>query len=150
MTKVLIATYSQSGRTQEVADHLASLISNADQYQISVADDTFSNDMYETDAISTNQIQTGNFPELVNAIPNVKDYDLILVGSPVWRGAPATPVHTFLERLQGYQGEVATFYTDAGSAGDYEKNFKKWAGNLDVVSTHEGSHNIKHWVEQIM
>jgi flavodoxin len=150
MTKVLIATYSQSGRTQEVADQLANLISDANQYQITVADDTFSNDMYETDAIATKQIQTGNFPELVNAIPNVKDYDLILVGSPVWRGAPATPVHTFLERLQGYQGKVATFYTDAGSAGDYEKNFKKWAGNLDVVSTHEGSHNIKHWVEQIL
>ena len=52
----------------------------------------------------------------------MEDYDLILVGSPVWCGAPATPVHTFLKGVQGYQGGVATFYTDAGSAGDYEKN----------------------------
>ena len=55
----------------------------------------------------------------------MEDYDLILVGSPVWRGAPATLVHTFLKGVQGYQGGVATFYTDAGSAGDYEKNFKQ-------------------------
>lgn len=150
MKKVLIATYSQSGRTQAVADQLANLIDSADQYQIAVSDGTFSNDMYETDAIATKQIQTGNFPELVNAIPNVEDYDLILVGSPVWRGAPATLVHTFLKGVQGYQGGVATFYTDAGSAGDYEKNFKQWAGNLDVVSVHEGSADIKQWLKQIL
>lgn len=149
MKKVLIATYSQSGRTRAVADQLASLISNADQYMINVEDGTFSNDMYETDAIATKQIQTGNFPELVNTIPNVEDYDLILVGSPVWRGAPATSVHTFLKGVQGYKGRVATFYTDAGSAGDYEKNFKKWAGNLDVVSAHEGDRNLSQWFKQL-
>ncbi|WP_239459541.1 hypothetical protein [Limosilactobacillus coleohominis] len=53
MKKVLIATYSQSGRTQAVADQLANLIDSADQYQIAVSDGTFSNDMYETDAIAT-------------------------------------------------------------------------------------------------
>ena len=52
--------------------------------------------------------------------------------------------------MQGYQGGVATFYTDAGSAGDYEKNFKQWAGNLDVVSVHEGSADIKQWLKQIL
>lgn len=149
MTKVLIATYSQSGRTQAVADQLASLISSADQYQITVEDGIFSNDMYETDAIATKQIQTGDFPELTKAMPNAKDYDLILVGSPVWRGAPATPVHTFLGNLNGYQGKVATFYTDAGSAGDYEKNFKDWASGLNVIGAHEGSQNLRQWVEQL-
>lgn len=149
MTKVLIATYSQSGRTQAVADQLAGLIDGADQFKISVAEGTFSNDMYETDAIATKQIQNGEFPELVDAVPNVDDYDLILVGSPVWRGAPATPVHTFLKAIQGFQGKVATFYTDAGSAGDYEKSFQDWAGNLNVVSGHEGSRNLDQWVQQL-
>lgn len=150
MTKVLITTFSQSGRTQKVADQLATLIDGANQYQIAVADGIFSSDMYDTDAIATKQIQTGNYPSLMNAIPNVADYDLILVGSPVWRGAPATPVHTFLKELQGYQGKVATFYTDAGSAGDYVKTLNQWAGNLNVIGVHEGDRDLQQWLRQLI
>ena len=53
MKKVLIATYSQSGRTRAVADQLASLISNADQYMINVEDGTFSNAKLEGTTFNT-------------------------------------------------------------------------------------------------
>lgn len=148
MTKILIATYSWSGRTQAVAKKLAKNLENADTYTLEVAPDTFDNDMFETDAIATSQIKSDNYPKLVNKIPDISNYDLILVGSPVWRGAPATPVHTFLEEIKDYSGKVASFYTDAGSAGSYEETFRKWAHDLNVVGTHEGSANdLVAWVK---
>lgn len=148
MTKVLIATYSRSGRTQGVAEQLAQLI-DADMYKIEVAPDTFDRDMYKTDEIATKQIKNNQYPNLVNEIPNVDQYDLILVGSPVWRGAPATPIHTFLEQIQNFPGKVASFYTDAGMAGGYEDTFKEWARKLNVLPAHEGSNDLATWIKRL-
>ena len=38
--------------------------------------------------------------------------------------------HTFLDKIQGFKGKVATFYTDAGTVGNYEQVFKEWAQGL--------------------
>lgn len=118
-------------------------------YKIEVPDNTFDPDMYKTDEIATAQIKNNQYPELVNEIPNTDQYDLILVGSPVWRGAPATPVHTFLAEIQGYSGKVGSFYTDAGMANGYEETLKQWAGKLNVLPAHEGSENLAKWLKEL-
>lgn len=149
MSKVLIATYSWSGQTASVAQELAKLFDNVDTYKIAVAKDTFDQDMFKTDAIATAQIKNNQYPALTEPVPDVSQYDLILVGSPVWRGAPATPVHTFLDQIQGFTGKVASFYTDAGTPSGYEETFKQWAGKLDVLPAHEGSNNLAAWVKKL-
>lgn len=149
MSKVLIATYSWSGITESVAQELQQIIGDVDMYKMEVPENTFNQDMYKTDEIATTQIKNNQYPELVNEIPNVDQYDLILVGSPVWRGAPATPVHTFLEKIKNYSGKVTSFYTDAGMANGYEETFKQWAGNLNVLPAHEGSNNLTAWIKKL-
>lgn len=149
MPKVLIATYSRSGRTKSVAEELKQILDNADSYEIEVAPDTFDRDMYKTDEIATAQIKNDQYPALVNKVPDVDQYDLILVGSPVWRGAPATPVHTFLDEIQGFSGKVASFYTDAGMPNGYEMTFRQWAGKLNVLPAHEGSENLEAWIKEL-
>ncbi|WP_251546501.1 flavodoxin family protein [Limosilactobacillus caecicola] len=149
MAKILIATYSWSGQTQRVADQIHSLVPDAAVFSIEVAGDTFDSDMYKTDAIATQQIQRGQYPALINPVPDGSAYDLVLVGSPVWRGRPATPIHTFLKNLNGFKGAVASFYTDAGSAGDYETVFKEWADGLTVLPGHEGSTGLQDWLNQL-
>lgn len=146
--KTLVATYSWSGTTQRAANQLAQALS-ADQYKIEVPDGTFDPDMYKTDAIATKQIEDNDYPKLANNLPDLSQYDLILVGSPVWRGRPATPVHTFLSQIQDFQGTLATFYTDAGTAGDYEKVFQDWAGKLNVASSHEGNNGLAQWGQKL-
>ncbi|MBB1124172.1 flavodoxin [Limosilactobacillus albertensis] len=148
MAKTLVAYYSWSGRTQGMAEKIAQLV-DADMYRIEVAPDTFDRDMYKTDEIATAQIKNHQYPALVNDIPNVDQYDLILVGSPVWRGAPATPIHNFLNQIQNYSGKVASFYTDAGTPNGYEKMFKQWAGKLNVLPTHEGSNGLNAWLAEL-
>lgn len=89
--------------------------------------------MYETFDISKEQIAQNNYPKIQSLSIDVNDFDLILVGSPVWGGKPATPIYTFLNEIQDFKGEVASFYTDAGTVGDYAKVFKSWAKELNVV-----------------
>lgn len=149
MAKVLIATYSRSGQTKGLAQEIKQLVGNADMYEIAVPDGTFDRDMYRTDEIATEQIKNNDFPQLVNSIPDLEDYDLILVGSPVWRGRPATPVHTFLNLIQGFDGKIASFYTDAGAPGNYESIFKNWAGDLTVLPAHEGPNDLSAWIKKL-
>lgn len=149
MKKVLIATYSWSGQTDKVAEQLQELLPAADSYQIQVADGTFDTDMYKTDAIATRQIEDHDYPQLVNPLLNFNDYDLILIGSPVWRGRPATPIYSFLTALQGFAGKVTSFYTDAGSAGSYDATFKNWAQGLQVLPSHEGGSALNDWLKEL-
>lgn len=150
MKKILIATYSQTGRTQAVADQLKELLPNADMFKIEVPTNTFVADMYKTDDIAKAQIKNNDYPELIGDLPDVDQYDLILVGSPVWSGAPATPIHTFLQQLQGFTGKVAPFYTDAGVAGDFEKIFRQWAQDLQTLPGQEGGRGLQAWIDQVI
>lgn len=146
--KILIATYSYSGTTQRAADALAKAI-HADQYQIAVPEGTFSSNMFETDKIAKQQIADNHYPQLTNQLPDLTAYDLIIVGSPVWSSRPASPVHTFLQQIQGFSGKVASFYTDAGTPSGYTDTFKQWAGDLKVVDFHEGSNGLADWAQQL-
>ncbi|WP_350341859.1 flavodoxin [Limosilactobacillus fermentum] len=82
--KILIATYSWSGHTKRLADQIAKLLPGADQYQIAVPAGTYDlTDMYATSDRAKNQLATGELPPLANPIPELDQYNLILVGSPV-------------------------------------------------------------------
>lgn len=82
--KILIATYSWSGYTKRLANQIAKLLPGADQYQIAVPAGTYDlTDMYATSDRAKNQLATGELPPLANPIPELDQYDLILVGSPV-------------------------------------------------------------------
>lgn len=131
--KILIAYYSWSGVTKKFTDELATAIPNNTEMEIKVPEGTFDHDMYSTFDISKEQIASGNYPGIQKLDFDSNEYDLILVGSPVWGGKPATPIYTFLDEIQGFKGEVASFYTDAGTVGNYAQVFKEWAKDLNVV-----------------
>ena len=143
--KYLITYYSWSGNTKKAAENIAAQLPDSDLAEIKVAPDVFSSDMYETFDISKEQIVNNDYPEINVNVDGFDKYDLILVGSPVWGGKPATPIYTFLKKLKGYKGKVASFYTDAGSVGDYDKIFKEWAAGLDVLPSGHADRKLDEW-----
>ena len=148
--KILIATYSWSGYTKRLANQIAKLLPGADQYQIAVPAGTYDlTDMYATSDRAKNQLATGELPPLANPIPELDQYDLILVGSPVWSGQPVVPVKQFLNQLTNFAGYLAPFYTDAGVAGDFEATFKEWAPQVTVLPGQEGSTQLQDWVKAV-
>lgn len=55
---------------------------------------------------------------------NVDNYDLILVGSPVWAGKPAPAVNTFIAETAFKGKDVVTFCTAFGDLKETEVSFK--------------------------
>ncbi|HCD06806.1 MAG TPA: hypothetical protein DEQ50_00830 [Lactobacillus sp.] len=88
--------------------------------------------MYKTSDIAKQQRKSGNLPELINKMPNFKDYDLVLIGGPVWNGLVSTPVQALLKQISDFKGTVVPFYTSAGSDQDYETDFKQLGRELKI------------------
>lgn len=148
MARTLIAYYSWSGTTKNLAEKIHTLLPNSDLLAIKVASRTFSSDMYETDSIAKKQRQEHNLPEIISKLPDLNQYDNVLVGGPVWSYYPSTPVLSFLKQLGNYRGTVAPFYTSVGNNGDYEKIFANQNQNLKVVAGNDNGHGLQQWLEQ--
>lgn len=146
--KTLIVYYSWSQTTKRMAKVLQQ-VSQADLVELTVADGTFSTDMYQTSDIAQKQLQTGALPKLTNSQVNVSLYDLILVGGPVWSGAVATPVRSFLQQLTNYNGKIAPFYTSAGSDEKYETNFQSLLKKNALPGFGTTAADLSHIKEQL-
>lgn len=131
--KTLIIYYSWSGNTKRVAEKIRDEVKNSDLVEIKVSAGTFSTDMYETNDIFKEQIETNQLPQINLPKVDFEQYDLILIGSPVWSGMPASPIKSFLNELQrvNYSGKVSSFFTDAGQEGNYAQTFKTWGKNFN-------------------
>lgn len=156
MPKILIVYYSWSGHTAKMAKQLQQL-TGADTYALEVPADTFSQDMYETSDIAKAQLRADTLPQLTQPLPDLTAYDVILIGGPVWSGAPATPVLSFLATADTGDAVLAPFYTHAGTAGDYEAAFKQATGNrptttglgLSGYSITGAATQIQQWLNQL-
>lgn len=135
MSKTLIAYYSQSGSTKNLVQELAEK-TNSDIFEITVPADTFPNDMFETADVAKKQRKDKNFPTLISKIPNLDQYDTLVVAGPNWRAAVATPVISFLQEVQNFKGKVISLNTSVGQNDDqYNEDFREQAKGLNVVAT---------------
>jgi flavodoxin len=157
MTKqILTIYYSWSGHTKALAEQIHQL-AGGDLVALTVPSNTFSSDMYQTSDQAKAQLASNQLPKLTNALPAFDDYDVVLVGGPVWSGAPATPILTLLQSLQSTSAVIAPFYTHAGTAGSYEQAFIKAAPKLTVVdglgvsgyASSNATTQIYQWLNQI-
>ena len=57
--------------------------------------------------------------------------------------------HTFLDKIQGFKGKVATFYTDAGTVGNYEQVFKEWAQGLKCCQSIKSAANVEDLIREV-
>lgn len=154
--RALILYYSWSGTTAKMAQALQT-ISHAPTVELTVEPDTFSTDMYQTSDIAKQQLATNHLPLLTNQLPDLNDYDLLLIGGPVWSGEPATPVQQLLKQLpDNYTGTIAPFYTSAGGDQQYQTNFQKLTtahvvNGLGLSSSNFSNETelIKNWWQQL-
>lgn len=63
---------------------------------------------------------------------DMKDYDLLLIGSPVWAFAPTPAVNTYLDNLHGLEGKRAIILLTSGSGAGVNKCFKNIASALEA------------------
>ncbi|MCL2763882.1 MAG: flavodoxin [Treponema sp.] len=61
-------------------------------------------------------------------------YDLIIIGSPVWAAAPASPLKTFLSDTEIKGKKIALFACHAGGLGQAMDKFKTLLPGNDIIS----------------
>lgn len=148
--KTLIAYYSWSGNTKRLANRLHELLANSDIFEIKLNPaDEYPSDMMATAYADEHAKQSGQWPK-INQIPDLKPYDQLLVGGPVWTWDLASPVIAFLNQIQDYPGIVRPFYTSVGNSQRYAGWFMRRAGQLTLGSGFDAAHDdLSNWLKVI-
>lgn len=110
--KTLVVYYSRSGHTEQIAREIASQC-QADIDRIRDAGGDRSG--WWGYLRSGWQAATGATPPIQRAGKNPADYDLVVIGTPVWNWGLAAPVRSYAKRHASEFRQVAFFCTEGGS-----------------------------------
>lgn len=152
--KMLVAYFSQSGNTEEVANQIKKM-SGADIFQIIPAK-PYPNEYQAIVDQAKKEINEGYQPVLKTQPDDLKQYDVIFVGSPCWWGTIAPPVATFLANNDLAGKTIVPFMTHEGSRmGHSVADIKKLCPNSTVLEglpirgsqAKEASRDIMAWLK---
>ena len=107
------AGYIEKGNTQIVAEIIADL-TGGDLYRITTVE-PYPDDYASMLTRAQEELDADARPELAGELPNLDDYDVIMIGYPIWHAATPRPVLTFLERYDLSGKKLVPFNTHEGS-----------------------------------
>ena len=113
--QALVVYYSRSGNSRAVAVEIARALGGADVEEIR---DTVDRTGLLGYLRSFRDGMRKRTTTLATPGRDVSEYDVVIVGGPVWVGAPSSPVRTWLRAHAGELHEVAFFLTHGGTARD--------------------------------
>lgn len=125
--KTLIIYFSRSGNTEQQAKTAQTELS-ADIYEL-VVDPPYPATYSEAVSRATKERESKNWPQLIlDDLPNLSQYSLVLLGHPIWAMTIANPMRQFLEQyaIELSQKKVASFSTNAGyGSGETQRLLQK-------------------------
>ena len=130
--RVLVAYYSASGNTKEVAKTAAETL-GADIYELTPVHPYTDADLNYRDKasrISKEHDDPNRYTELANPTPpNFADYDVVLIGAPMWWHEAAWTINDFLTKNDFTGKSVVPFVTSySDPLGDSGKKMEALAG----------------------
>ncbi len=123
MSKKLVAYFSASGVTAQVAKELAAA-AGADLFEIRPVTPYTKEDldwMNDKSRSSVEMKDKGFRPPVAEKLANMADYDVIFLGFPIWWYVAPTIVNTFLESYD-FSGKTIVPFGTAGSCEMGETN----------------------------
>lgn len=117
MTKALVAYFSASGTTMDVANHLAR-VTDSDLFAIVPANPYTSADLNWRDKQSRSTREAADpscRPAITSRVEHIEDYDTIFLGFPIWWYVAPAIINTFLESYDLTGKTVVLFATSGGS-----------------------------------
>jgi flavodoxin len=122
--KILVAYFSHSGNTREIANQIhKNLESNIFEIQ---AVGPYPNNYNEVVEKAKQELQSDCLPELKTEVEGMGAYEVILIGYPNWWGTIPRPVATFLSKYDFSGKTIIPFCTHEGSGlGRSEKDIAK-------------------------
>lgn len=116
--KILVAYFSATGTTQKVANELGNIF-DATVFEIEPVEPYTTEDLDWRDSTSRSTIEmkkdTSIRPQIKNKVPDIAQYDIILLGYPIWWYVAPTIINTFIEENNLKGKTVYCFATSGGS-----------------------------------
>ncbi|MBQ9324963.1 MAG: NAD(P)H-dependent oxidoreductase [Clostridia bacterium] len=115
---ILVAYFSATGTTRDVAEKLAEGL-EADLYEIVPEEPYTDADLNYNNRKSRTSLEMDDpdcRPAIADELPDLTDYDTILIGYPIWWGDAPRIVSTFVESVDLTDKTLAVFFT-SGSSG---------------------------------
>jgi len=137
MSKVLVCYFSATGATKRLGEKIAGLL-NADTFEIEPVVKYTTEDLkWPSRTNRTNmEMKNKNFrPLVLNKLENTEDYDVILIGYPIWYNTAPTIINTFIEENNLYGKRVYVFATSGATSVDKGfKDLQKMYPGINFVS----------------
>ena len=155
MNKILVSYFSASGVTKNVAEKLKSML-NADIFEIEPVNPYTNADLDWTNKQSRSSIEMNDLtyrPEVKNKVSNMSEYDIVLIGFPVWWDLAPTIINTFIEENSLENKKVYVFATSGGSSVTGSFNaLKNDYPNINFIDGKRLSSNIEkdeilNWIQ---
>ncbi len=118
MSKTLVAYFSANGTTAKVAKNLAEA-AGADLYEIKPAMPYTQADLNWLDKKSRSSMEMSDKssrPALADQDADIRSYDKILLGFPIWWYVAPTIINSFLESYD-FSGKKIVLFATSGSSG---------------------------------
>ena len=111
--KILVVYFSHSGNTREIANQIHKS-AGGDIFEIQAINPY----PHDYDAIvqqARQELDSGYKPAVKTKMENIKSYDLVFIGYPIWWGTVPAPVRTFLSEYDFSGKTIVPFCTHEGS-----------------------------------
>ena len=97
-SKILIIYFSRTGNTEKFVNYINEISENISKFKIEPAS-PYPDDYNTVLNIAQEEQKSNARPEIKNALNNVNDYDIILLGYPIWYSHLPNIVINQLEKL---------------------------------------------------
>ena len=156
MSKKLVAYFSASGVTENVAKVLAE-VTEADLYEIKPQVPYTKADLnwMDKNARSTVEMRDpSSRPAIAGSVDNMDAYDVVFVGFPIWWYVAPTIINTFLESYN-FSGKTIVLFATSGSSG-FGKTVEKLEGSVSsdarivegkLLNGNPTKEKVSAWVE---
>jgi flavodoxin len=156
--KTAVVYYSYEGNSAFIAEQLKSRL-NADIAAIQTKDEK-KRSGFAKFAWGGSQVFMHKKPALKAYTFDPAQYDLIVIGTPVWAGSPAPAITSFLSQTKISGKKIALYVCHAGGKGSALEKFKAllpgntFAGEIDFSNPASGNieeiiQKIDSWVREI-
>jgi len=113
MKKILVAYFSRSGNTREIADQIHEK-AGGDIFEIQPVN-PYPSDYNECVEQAKQELEKGYRPKLKTIVKNIESYDAVFIGYPDWWSTIPAPIVTFLSKCDLSGKTVVPFCTHEGS-----------------------------------
>jgi flavodoxin len=112
--KILVAYFSHSGNTREIANQIHKSV-GGDIFEIQSVK-PYPHDYDAVVQQARQELDSGYIPALKTKFENIKSYDLVFIGYPNWCSTVPAPIRTFLSEYDFSGKTIVPFCTHEGSS----------------------------------